>query len=434
MKEKKSTKRAFILSVLVLLLCICMFIGMTTAWFTDTVTSSGNKIQSGSLRLDLELYDKDTNTWNSIKESKQAIFNHDKWEPGYTDVKLLKIENEGTLSAKWVAKFVANQKLSELANVIDVYVCPSETELTYPADRNLDGYVRVGTVAEFVNTIESTTKGTLDGNQVAYLGIALRMQDTADNKYQNLSIGGAFDIRIEATQYATESDSFDNQYDTNATTSHLVSDIKDLIDACNKGGEFVLTEDINLTTDNVQFRSGNYITAILKDVTLDLNGHTITVDLEDRDANNGMPTLFYVYTNATLNIVGEGNLIAKHDACLIWPRSDCKGVNIYGGNYYNIDETSGETGDIMGIIYSSGGQAHVYGGTFTYKNVNGHCGGFNVQDSNSYANEIVLHEGVLLSNSNYYKGQDGGKIALAEGCVLKEVVIDGVTWYQVVAE
>lgn len=134
-----------------------MLIGSTFAWFTDSVTSAGNKIQAGTLKLDLELLDKETKVWNSIKESKAPIFSYDKWEPGYTDVKILKVENEGNLALKWVAKFVSSEELSILANVIDVYVKPSAAELAYPADRDLTGYTKVGTVAEFVDTIEETT-------------------------------------------------------------------------------------------------------------------------------------------------------------------------------------------------------------------------------------------------------------------------------------
>ena len=96
MTNMKHTKRALLLSVLSLILCFSMMLGTTYAWFTDSVTSTGNKIQSGTLKVDLELYN--GTDYASIKESKAPIFNYDKWEPGYVDVKLLKIENEGTLA------------------------------------------------------------------------------------------------------------------------------------------------------------------------------------------------------------------------------------------------------------------------------------------------------------------------------------------------
>ena len=216
MTKTRSTKRALLMSGLALLMCVSMLIGSTFAWFTDSVTSAGNKIQAGTLKLDLELLDKETGNWNSIKEDKTALFDYDKWEPGYTEFKVLKIENEGTLALKWYAKFVSENDLSILADVIDVYVKPSEdAELTYPADRNLEGYTKAGTLREFVNSIETTTYGHLNANDSAYLGIALEMQESAGNTYQGLELG-AFDIMILATQDTVESDSFNNQYDADA--------------------------------------------------------------------------------------------------------------------------------------------------------------------------------------------------------------------------
>ncbi len=218
MTNKRGTKHALLMSALALMLCVSMLVGSTYAWFTDSVTSNGNKIQSGTLKLDLEVLE--DGTWTSIKEDKTALFDYDKWEPGYVEVKLLKVENEGSLALKWYAKFISDGALSELANVIDVYVLPygvlaDDTTVTYPADRDLTGYTKVGTVAEFVNTIETTTKGTLKEREAAYLGIALKMQESAGNEYQDKTLG-EFDIMILATQNTVEADSFDDQYDASS--------------------------------------------------------------------------------------------------------------------------------------------------------------------------------------------------------------------------
>lgn len=217
------TKKSLLMSAISLLLCISMLIGSTFAWFTDSVTSAGNKIQSGTLKVDLELLDKETGKWNSLKESQAPIFNYDKWEPGYVDTKVLKVENEGNLALKWVAKFYSEYQLSILADVIDVYVRPSDSEIGYPTDRNLEGYTCVGNLRTFINSIEKTTWGTLEAKEASYLGIALKMREEAGNEYQGLSLGGAFDIRIYATQYTSESDSFNNQYDKNATFEDLAN-------------------------------------------------------------------------------------------------------------------------------------------------------------------------------------------------------------------
>ena len=226
----KQTKKSLLMSVVSLMLCFTMLIGTTWAWFTDSVTSAGNKIQAGNLKVDLEILNKETGKWNSLKDSQDPVFNYDKWEPGFVDTKIFKIENEGTLALKWTANFYSEKQLSILADVIDVYVCPSERELAYPTDRSLGGYTCVGNLRSFINTIKETTYGTLEAGEAAYLGIALKMRESAGNEYQGLSLGGAFDIRIFATQWMgqNEIDSFDNLYDILADETILATQTKTL--------------------------------------------------------------------------------------------------------------------------------------------------------------------------------------------------------------
>ena len=215
----KTTKKSFLMSILALLLCFTMLVGTTFAWFTDSVTSSGNKIRAGTLKLDLEMLNKETGAYESIKTSKDHIFNYDLWEPGYTDVKFLKVENEGSLSLKWKAMFVSDEEVSKLAEVIDVWVKPSVVELAYSTERESisveNGWRNVGTLDQFINTLSETTYGNLLPYSCAYLGIALHMQEGAGNEYQKIGLE-AFDIQIVATQMSNEEDSFGKDYDNDA--------------------------------------------------------------------------------------------------------------------------------------------------------------------------------------------------------------------------
>ena len=52
---KISTKKALIASVLSLVLCVSMLVGSTFAWFTDTATTSVNKIVAGNLDIELQM-------------------------------------------------------------------------------------------------------------------------------------------------------------------------------------------------------------------------------------------------------------------------------------------------------------------------------------------------------------------------------------------
>ena len=53
MKPRKSTKRALLLSVCSILLCLVMLIGTTFAWFTDTASTAVNTITSGTLGIEI---------------------------------------------------------------------------------------------------------------------------------------------------------------------------------------------------------------------------------------------------------------------------------------------------------------------------------------------------------------------------------------------
>ncbi|MBR3691322.1 MAG: SipW-dependent-type signal peptide-containing protein [Clostridia bacterium] len=254
MTKQRSTKQALVASLLVLTLCISMLIGSTFAWFTDEVVSTGNKIQAGTLKIDLEVLEKQTDgttKWVSIKDSQAPLFNYDKWEPGFTNVTLLRVTNLGNLALKWQAQFRSEVALTPLADVIDVYVCPSETELALPADRDLSGYRNVGTLRSFVNTISSTTYGSLvNQGDVAYLGLALKMQESAGNAYQGMDLGGAFDIVIYATQLTSEEDSFGPDYDKNAfwkdaATSVPAADASGIITIKTAGELAAFAADVN---------------------------------------------------------------------------------------------------------------------------------------------------------------------------------------------
>ena len=215
----KETRRSFLTSCTALLLCFSMLLGSTFAWFTDVVTSSGNKIVTGSLDLDLQLKDKETGSYSSINESSDPLFNYDKWEPGYTDIKVLKVANVGSLSFKWVGNFVSRETITKLAEVIDVYVKTSEADFAYPTEMteitSANGWKNIGTLDKIIDSPTQPVSGQLLSGESDYFAVALHMQESAGNEYQDTTLG-AFDIAVHAAQYTAENDSFGNDYDENA--------------------------------------------------------------------------------------------------------------------------------------------------------------------------------------------------------------------------
>lgn len=224
MTKSKTTKRALLASALALFVSVSMLIGSTFAWFTDTATVSGNIIKSGKLDVELEWADGseglDTANWKDA--SQGAIFDYSKWEPGYIQARHLKISNVGNLALKYQMQILANGVVSELADVIDVYFFNEAVQTTRASWTNAN---KIGTLAEVLNigttsSLTKTIQGNLyaeEGRNVKTITIAFKMQESAGNEYQNLSIGSDFTVRLYATQLTHENDSYGNTYDANAT-------------------------------------------------------------------------------------------------------------------------------------------------------------------------------------------------------------------------
>ena len=239
MTNMKATKRAILSSVLATVLCFAMLAGTTFAWFTDSVTSSGNIIQSGT--LDAEMYwangakdvpAVDSDDWNDA--SSGPIFTNTRWEPGYTDAKHIMIVNNGNLAFNYKLRIVANGIVSKLADVIDVYYFVDATKIELDQTRDVDALVngttviKIGTLAEVLGAGESSLKvlhryvnGTLEEGKTADLTLVFQMRKTAGDEYQNLTLGSDFSIELLATQAPVESDSFDNLYDANVPHSEI---------------------------------------------------------------------------------------------------------------------------------------------------------------------------------------------------------------------
>ena len=104
---KNTTRKALLTSILSLMLCFSMLIGTTFAWFTDTVTSAGNIIKTGKLDVALHWADGTTAVPDADADagwtdaSSGPIFNYDNWEPGYVQVRHIRIANKGTLAFKY---------------------------------------------------------------------------------------------------------------------------------------------------------------------------------------------------------------------------------------------------------------------------------------------------------------------------------------------
>ena len=229
---KKTTKKALVASLFSLLLCFSMLIGTTFAWFTDSVTSANNIIQSGTLDVELMFRDTPNDTWKDA--SQNPIFDYKYWEPGFAQVKYVKLANVGSLAFRWQMNIIPNINVADgeadLADVIDVYMLPADATITRDT---IAAATPVGTLSELIADADGAAYGimlpeegkgstnvTLDREDAAITAtgsveyaIVLKMQESAGNEYQGLSVGEGFSVQVLATQYTWENDSFDHLYD-----------------------------------------------------------------------------------------------------------------------------------------------------------------------------------------------------------------------------
>ena len=199
MNNRKATKRALLTSVMALIMCVVMLVGTTFAWFTDTASTSVNKIEAGKLDVQLMMkgndgkwIDAEKQTLNFLVDGKiPAEGIQILWEPG-AEYKLpeLKVVNNGSLKLKYTIAITGINGDAKLNEAIDWTINDAAFNLT---EQTLDA------------TAESAPF-TIKGH----------MKENAGNEYQGLSIDG-IGITVYATQAVGEYDSNSNDYDENAT-------------------------------------------------------------------------------------------------------------------------------------------------------------------------------------------------------------------------
>ena len=224
----QNTKHSIKTSLTALLLCFVMLVGTTFAWFTDEVTSANNIIKAGNLKIGMS-WSVDNANWNEVEEDSDPIFNHTTWEPGYTEVRYVKVRNDGSLAFKYQMAINPNGPVDKLAEVIDVSydVVTGNNAFVAPTANDKQGSLtKVGTLDQLIDENGIVAGGVLlPANELVenyYSGeivvcISLHMDEYAGNEYQDKSIGTNFGINLYATQFDYENDSFDNSYDDDAT-------------------------------------------------------------------------------------------------------------------------------------------------------------------------------------------------------------------------
>ncbi len=214
MERHAKTKRSLTPSILMIVMCLALLIGTTFAWFTDTASTSVNKIEAG--KLDVELYSADNTTgteedttWTKITSETPALefvkAAEDEnepvlWEPGCTySLPALKIVNNGNLAIKYTIA-ISGIKGSEKLNDA------------------IEWTMKLGGNDETIGTEHILAAKPADATQESadIFTISGHMKEDAGNEYQGEFIDG-ISIVVYATQAAVEYDSSNNTYDEEAS-------------------------------------------------------------------------------------------------------------------------------------------------------------------------------------------------------------------------
>jgi len=369
MSNRKSTKRALLGSVMAMVLCLAMLIGATFAWFTDTASTGVNKIQAGN--LDVQLVDENGNslegkTLEFKKAANAAEGEAVLWEPGCTyELPAVYVKNNGKLALKYKVTITGINGSAKLNDVIDWTI--------NDADLSADHSLAAGATSEAL-----TIKG--------------HMKESAGNEYMNESIDGIA-ITVAATQDTVENDSLGNTYDKDAKYPIVAMD--------------TLQELINNATEPVSAKLEGNIAGSLtvpqgKDVTLDLNGFTLTGGDSHAILNHG--------TLCIKDSSGNGKIVAsKANTSALRNAADCV---IDGGTFTRADgvDNKWHTVENFGTMTFNGGKVIAEDGQ-SFAIVNG----WNYIDPGEQKATMTINNIEMKAGPNGFKNCAGGTLTMNGG-------------------
>ena len=368
MTSSKSTKRALLFSALAIGLCIAMFIGTTFAWFTDTASTGVNKIVAGNLDIELQMKGNDGKWVNAegkilpflVEGEIPAEGTQILWEPGCTYyVPQIRVLNKGNLAVKFEYIPEALGVTGKLAEVLELV-------FKTPVDAN----------GEEVNIEPEVLE---PGEASPEWSFGYHMLESAGNEYQNATATGMC-VTVVATQATYEKDSIDDQYDKDAEYPILVTTGDELQAIVNNA-----TAPVNIMLTN-SITTNNFVIPADKDVTLDLNGRTVTNAESHTILNKGHLTL----TDSSADKSGQIISLKGNTAAL---RNGDNAVCVVEGGTISRDGANGNTWHVV----ENFGKMTFNGGKVVLKNGNGFAitNGWNYFDPGASTTHAVMEINAL---------------------------------------
>lgn len=200
----KAAKRSILICVLTLILSVSLLAGVTFAWFTDSITNSGNTIQSGELAIDATAYDRvDTPETDGLTvtidgenvasgtyyfEAEGAslrngdpVITEENWQPGDMNAKLFTVSNEGSIDAVVSLDFFVSGDLAEAMWYDFIAVDPANGTILGEFSQRND----LNTISDLADSYGEVTLEPEE--QVTFLFV-YGMSTDATSEYMNSSV------------------------------------------------------------------------------------------------------------------------------------------------------------------------------------------------------------------------------------------------------
>jgi len=289
MKTKHfKSRHALLMSLTSLMLCVSMLFGATFAWFTDSVTSGVNRIVSGN--LDVELYHSNNSTAEEKVQDTTQLFKaayvdsaeinpHQLWEPGAMTYETFRVANQGSLALTYQLNLsdIAYNYVTwgnaatqyNLTEVIKVGLIPNTATISRDTVKQYATQPLKALIGESTTATMKTASLEPGASESFTVALYWAESDNATDNHYNLNNGAKSvtnpngwtlsdngtqlyidsKITLFATQYTSESDSFDNQYDANAAASSIPAFANASV--ISTTAAVTASEDTNLTVGNL---------------------------------------------------------------------------------------------------------------------------------------------------------------------------------------
>lgn len=208
--EKRTYKKiAYVLSLCVVLLWAVLGTGTSVAWFTDTSVEIKNVFHTGE--FELKVSHRTEGGWYEVIDGKTQVFDDEAlYEPGYTQVVYLKIENEGTIpfhmkTAVSVTDYtVATNVFGSQFNLQDhlkfgLVTADTEMEL----EEKVATRAMAAAAANMPLNNYSTDTTVLEAEEEQYMALIVRMPEAVGNEanYRGETVPRVeLGVIVEATQ------------------------------------------------------------------------------------------------------------------------------------------------------------------------------------------------------------------------------------------